>query len=88
MMVLQQFLPKGQFDWLCLLLFICRQHQQPNNPFGAIFAMAKIRMIGHDHQAPFWLFLVVVLGYQAVTRGENRLPHTQYTLDPPYFYRF
>ena len=51
--------------------------------------MAKIQMIGHDHHAPFWLVLVlivvVVLGYQAVTRGKNKLPHGQYTLDPQYF---
>ena len=32
--------------------------------------------------------LVLLLGYQAVTRGKNKLPHTQYTLDPQYFYRF
>ena len=31
---------------------------------------------------------VVVVGFQAVTRGENKLPHAQYTSDPQYFYRF
>ena len=29
--------------------------------------------------------LVVVLGNQAVTRGENKLPQAQYTLGPQYF---
>ena len=58
--------------------------------------MAKIRGIGHDHQAPFWVVLLlvvllvvlVVVRGQAVTRGENKLPHGQYTLDPQYFYLF
>ena len=49
-----------------------------------LFAMAKIRRIGHDHQAPF----LVLLGISSVTRGENKLPHAQYTPDPQYFYRF
>ena len=53
-----------------------------------LFAMAKIQRIGHVHQAPFWLVVVLLLGYQAVTRGENKLPYGQYTLDPQYFYRF
>ena len=34
------------------------------------------------------LVVVVVLGFQAVTQGENKLPHAQYTTDPQYFYRF
>ena len=56
--------------------------------FYQFFAMAQIRRIGHDHHTPFWGVVVVVLllGYQAVTRGENKLPHGQYTLDPQYFY--
>ena len=29
--------------------------------------------------------VVVVLGFQAVTRHENKLPHDYYTLDPPKF---
>ena len=43
--------------------------------------MAKIRRIGHDHHAPFQVDLVlvvlvlVVLKNQAVTRGQNKLPH-------------
>ena len=40
-------------------------------------AMAKIRRIGHDHQAPFWHFLLV--GNHAETRGKNKLPLTQNT---------
>ena len=52
----------------------------------ALFAMAKIQSSGHDHQAPFWLVVVVVLvlllGYQAVTWGKNKLPNGQYMLDP------
>ena len=32
--------------------------------------------------------VLVVLGFQAVTRGENKLPHAQYTLDPQYIYTF
>ena len=49
--------------------------------------MAKIRRIGHYHQAPFLVvFVVIVLvGFQAVTRGENKLRHAQYTSDPQYF---
>ena len=49
--------------------------------------MAVIQRIGHDHQAPFWL-VVLVVGNEAVTRGENKLPHPQYTSDPQYFDRF
>ena len=49
-------------------------------------------MIGHDHQAPFWhlllVVLLVVLGNKVVTRGENKLPHAQYTAEPQDFYRF
>ena len=29
--------------------------------------------------------LVVVVRFQAVTRGKNKLPHDYYTLDPPLF---
>ena len=56
--------------------------------------MAKIQRIGHDHQAPFLVVLgvvlgvVLVLGFQAVTRGKNKLPNDYYTLNPPNFYRF
>ena len=51
--------------------------------------MAKIQRIGHDHQAPFLVVIVIVVhGFQAVTRGKNKLPHAQYTSDPQYFYRF
>ena len=39
-----------------------------------LFAMAQIRRIGHDHQAPFWLVFLVV-GNHAVTQGKNKLPH-------------
>ena len=44
-----------------------------------LFAMAQIRRIGHDHQAPFWHLLVLVVfevssgdakRKQAATRGE------------------
>ena len=52
--------------------------------FLFFFAMAKIRRIGHDHQAPFW-HLVLVVEYQALTQSENKLPHAQYTLKPQYF---
>ena len=31
------------------------------NPLFVVFAMAKIRRIGHDHEAPFWHLLVVLL---------------------------
>ena len=34
------------------------------------------------------VFLLLLLGFQAVTQGENKLPHAQYTSDPQYFYRF
>ena len=46
--------------------------------------MAMMQRIGIDYQAPFWL-VVLVVGNQAVTQGENKLPHAQYTLDPQYF---
>ena len=40
-----------------------------------LFAMAKIRRLGHDNHAPFQVVLVVVvLENQAVTRGKNNLP--------------
>ena len=45
--------------------------------------MAKIRRIGNDHQAPFQVVFLLFL-YQVVTRGENKLPHGQYTSDPQY----
>ena len=32
--------------------------------------------------------VVVLVGFQAVTRGENKLPHDYYPLDPQDFYRF
>ena len=47
---------------------------QPINSFLVLFAMAKIRRIGHDHHTPFRMDLVVLTN-QAVTRGENKLPH-------------
>ena len=49
--------------------------------------MVKIRRIGHDHQAPFWhvLLLLLLSANQAVTRGENKLPHAQYTSEPQDF---
>ena len=59
-----------------------------------IFAMAKIRRIGHDHHAPFQVDLVLVVlllavfKNQAVTQGKNKLPHDYYTSDPQDFYRF
>ena len=48
-----------------------------------VFAMAKIQRIGNDYQAACWHLLVV--GNQAVTRGKNKPPHAQYTLNPKYF---
>ena len=53
-----------------------------------VFAMGIIQMISHDHQAPFWLVLVVLLGNQVVTRGENKLSHAQYTMEPIFFFFF
>ena len=47
-----------------------------------VFTMAKIRRIGHDSHSPFWGGMVTI---RAVTRGEKKLPHTQYTSDPKYF---
>ena len=47
-----------------------------SNVSFSFFAMAKIRRIGHDHHAPFrMVVLVLLLRNQAVTRGENKLPH-------------
>ena len=56
--------------------------------FGqGLFTMAKIQRIGRDHHTPFQVIvavvvvvvvvvvLVLVLQNQAVTRGENKLPH-------------
>ena len=45
-----------------------------------VFFMAMIQRISQDHQAPFCLVLVL-LGNQSVTQGENKLPYAQYTLD-------
>ena len=46
--------------------------------------MAEIRRIGHDHQAPFWyLLVVVVLGNQVATRGEIKLVNTNISRTPP-----
>ena len=50
--------------------------------------MAEIRRIGHDHYTPFQVVLVLVGENQAVTRGENKLPHDYYTSDPQDFYKF
>ena len=45
-----------------------------------LFAMAKIRRIGHYHQAPFRVvvlnvLVVVLVENQVVTQGGNKLPH-------------
>ena len=59
--------------------------------FPCFFAMAKIQRMGHDNQVPFGHVLVVgvvVVENQAVTRGKNKLPNTQYISDSQYFYRF
>ena len=55
-----------------------------------LFAMTKNQRIVHDHEAPFWHLLVVLLllGNQVVTQPQNKLLHGQHTLDPKYFYRF
>ena len=47
-----------------------------------VFVMAQIQRIVHNHQA---LFLDIIVGNQAVTLGENKLPHAQYNTDsePP-----
>ena len=42
--------------------------------FFLLFAIAKIRRIGHDHHTPVQV-VVNVLDNQAVTQGENKLPH-------------
>ena len=51
-----------------------------------IFAMAKIRRIGHDHPAPFWHLLLLVL--LDVSNGDAKRKHaatcTIY-LGPPIF---
>ena len=48
--------------------------------------MAEIRNFGNDHQAPFWV--VIVLGNEAVVQGKNKLPYTQFTSDSKYLFRF
>ena len=46
--------------------------------------MAETRQIGNDHQAPFWhLVVVLVLGNQVATRGENKLLNAQYISNTP-----
>ena len=53
-----------------------------------IIVMANICKIGHDHQAPFQVVVLVVLVVvqgQAVKQGKNKLPHGQYIPDPQYF---
>ena len=32
--------------------------------------------------------VVLVVGFQAVSQGKNKLPYAQYTSDPQYFFRF
>ena len=54
--------------------------------FGAVFAMAKIRKIGHDLHTLFWGSGRMKI--QAVTGGENKLPYIQYTSDLKYVPRF
>ena len=41
-----------------------------------------------DRPLPSGHFWLVLVENQAVTRGENNLPHAQYTSDPEYFNRF
>ena len=36
----------------------------------------------------FVVVVLVVVGFQAVTLGKNKLPHDYYTSDPQDFYRF
>ena len=51
-----------------------------------VLAMAKIRRIGHDHQAPFWHLLVVLV--VGISSGDTRQKHaTTYTIyfGPPIF---
>ena len=51
-----------------------------------IFAMAKIRRIGHDHQAPFW-HVVVVLVVEVSSGDAKRKQAATCTihLGPPIF---
>ena len=56
------------FGFMLYLLFIETKKETTRcwrNVFSSVFlflfAMAKIRMIGHDHQAPFWGLAVVVV---------------------------
>ena len=75
--------PNNMFLSLLKRLTVQDSISYPVIPF---FAMAKIQRISHGHQAPFW-HLVLLLGNQAVTRSENKLPHEKYTLEPQYFYK-
>ena len=54
-----------------------------------IFAMAQICIIAHDHQAPFWFVVVVLLLLflqgQTVTQGKKQTTTWPIYLMPPIF---
>ena len=50
-----------------------------------MFFMAKVPRIGHEHQAPVWGIIVVVLEFKAETIGENKLLNAQHNLHPNIF---
>ena len=51
------------------------------------FAMAQIRRIGHDHQAPFW-HLVVLVEVSSGDAKRKQAAKCTIHLRPPIFYRF
>ena len=49
----------------CMLLEKTNSGQSEDLLVREVFAMAKIRRIGHDHEAPFWHVLVEVFSGDA-----------------------
>ena len=53
-----------------------------------IFAMTKIQRIGHDHQAPFWHLVLVLLLLVDVSSGDAKRKQAatcSLHLEPPIF---
>ena len=63
-------------------LRLCNSFVFLPNYYTSFFARAQICRIGHDHQAPFWVVLLVVL---LDTRQKQTITRQVY-LRPPIFF--
>ena len=72
----------GYFTWVLHKHYLPILLQKQENPWY-VFIIGFQYIIAFV-MAPFWW---VGIKIQAVTRGKNKLPHTQYTLDLQEFYR-